>query len=153
MKILTIEVGQNLFGELEISIHHGGLPHTIVVAGKDLQKVKRDLERSLVVSSRIAIRKFITSFRKSHRAYIPDPAKKRLIELEDLIGKVNSRTRLSTIQLKFIPLLPNLNSLLPRQESRLYRSQKNKVMLIQEVIRFRLSDLDAFVHGKIDSNE
>lgn len=152
MKTLTLEVGRSLFDELEVSVHHEGLPHPITVSGQDFEVLKRNLERQLVVTARIIIRKFITTVRKSRTHYIPEEVKVKLEALEGCIGKLNSRTRLATFQMRIQPNLPDLEFLLPRRRSRLYPSQMRKVNFIEHLVKFRLEELDLFIHDKTDGN-
>lgn len=152
MKTFNSEVRRCLFGELQVLIHHEALPYPITVSGQDFEKLKRDLERQLVVSARIMIRKFITITRKSRPHYVPDEIKEKLEPLEDCIGKINSRTRLATFQLRIKPHIPDLEFLLPRRQSRLYPSQSKKTQFIQQLIEFRMEELDSIINAKTDSN-
>lgn len=148
MKTLVLEVGRSLFDELEISVHHEGLPHPIQISAQDTEKLKRDLERQLVVSARVAIRKFVTITRKSRPYFVPDEINQKLEALEDCIGKINSRTRLATFQLRIKPLLPDLEFLLPRYQSRWYPSQSKKSQFIQQLVEFRMEELDSMIDDK-----
>ncbi len=148
MKTLTLAVGHDLFGELEISVHHDGLPHPILISAEDFEKLKHGLERQLVVSARVAIRKFITITRKSRPYYLPDEIKQKLESLEDCIEKINSRTRLATFQFRIKPHLTSLEFLLPRPQSRLYPSQRDKAQFIQQLVEFRLDELDSLIDDK-----
>ncbi|MCB1124137.1 MAG: hypothetical protein KJT03_21480 [Verrucomicrobiae bacterium] len=148
MKTLVLEVGRSLFDELEISIHHEGLPHPIQISAQDSEKLKRDLERQLVLSVKVTIRKFVTITRKSRSYYIPDEIKGKLEALEDCIGKLNSRTRLATLQLRIKPHLPEFEFLLPRRQSRLYPSQSKKAQFIQQLVEFRMDELESLINDK-----
>lgn len=152
MNTISIEVGRCLFGDLEVSVHHEALPHPISISGQDFEKLKRDLERQLVVTARIMIRKYITITRKSRPHYIPDEIRVKLEALEDCIGKINSRTRLATFQLRIKEHISNLEFLLPRRKSRLYPSQSKKSQFIQRLVEFRLGELDSILNDKRNTN-
>ena len=138
MKIYT---QLSLLGETELCIHHEAINAAIRAIAPDHTQAVKELKRLLVLHIKDIVCKYLSVVRHSRGAYLTIELQSKFDEADVLKKKIRRNSSFDKVQGTLNTLIPLLEALLSRPESRFYRSQASKLDFLNQVTQLQIEDL------------